>query len=173
MGPQSLLHEENNSSNKCFEGSMKTATGGTAKLVKYRPATGFSINTAKPYKDTLGISRAEQVEVEGVVRPRAQSYPAVLLDSKLATSLPRTTTGTQLQQEEKGLNCSHVFLSLSQSTLPSYCFKDSELDLGSVWDSHCHLDFLAKRLEHFYFARIYMISSCIAVLQGFSPHNVN
>ena len=83
---------------------MKTATGGTAKLVKYRPATGFSINTAKPYKDTLGISRAEQVEVEGVVRHRAPSYPAVLLDSKLATSLPRTTTGTQLQQEEKGLN---------------------------------------------------------------------
>ena len=121
----------------------------------------------------MGISRAEQVEVEGVVRPRAESYPAVLLDSKLATSLRRTTTGTQLQQEEKGLNCSHVFLSLSQSTLPSYCFKDSELDLGLVWDSHCHLDFLAKRLEHFYFARIYMISSCIAVCQGFSPHNLN
>ena len=57
---------------------MKTATGGTTKLVKYRPATGFSINTAKPYKDTLGISRAEQVEVEGVVRPRAPRYVDIL-----------------------------------------------------------------------------------------------
>ena len=147
MGSASLLPEVNNSSNKCFEGSVKTATGGSAKLVKYQRTTGFSINTAKPYKDTLGISRAEQVEVEGMVRPRAQSYPAVLLDSMLATSLPPTTTAMAYQQEEEGLNSSHVFVSSSQITLPSYCIKVSELDFGSVWDSHCHLDFLAKKLE--------------------------
>ena len=98
MGSPSLLHEMNNSSSKCFEGSVKTATGGNAKLVKYRRPTGFSLSAAKPCSDTLGSSRAEQVELEEVVRPRAQSYPAALFDSMLAESLPPTTTAIPYQQ---------------------------------------------------------------------------
>ena len=33
------------------------------------------------------------------------------------------------------------------SPLPPYCIEVSELERASVWDSHCHLDFLARKLE--------------------------
>ena len=33
------------------------------------------------------------------------------------------------------------------SPLPPYCIEVSQLERASVWDSHCHLDFLARNLE--------------------------
>ena len=94
----SLCPVVNNSRNKCFEGSVMTAVGDSAKLVEYQQPTGLSLSTDNPCSNTLGNSRAEQVELEGVVRPWAQSYPAVPLNSMLATSLPPTTTAIPYQQ---------------------------------------------------------------------------
>ena len=124
-------------------GSVRTATGGSARLARCRPPPGFSLGAVKPCRESLGSSWVEQVELEEVARPRAQSYPAALLDSLL----PPSTPPTPYQEEEDGLDCTDVFFSSSPSPLPPYCIDVSELEPASVWDSHCHLDFLARKLE--------------------------
>ena len=56
------------------------------------------------------------------------------------------TPSTLCQQGEDGLDCTDIIFSSSPCPLPPYIIKVSDLERASVWDSHCHLDFLARRL---------------------------
>ena len=49
------------------------------------------------------------------------------------------------EEEEEGVGLTSPVV--QSSTLPSYSYDPRMLQRGAVWDSHCHLDILASRLQ--------------------------
>ena len=126
MGSPSLLHEVNNSSNKCFEGSVKTATGGCAKLVKYQQPTGFFINTAKPYKDTLDRMHGE-----------SESWWSWCLEAEAEAKATRKLEGIPSSQWNGVANKPTVVHSAPWKLHPSVICGNCSLELDALVRSKC------------------------------------
>jgi len=99
--------------------------------------------------DSLGSSWATEVE-------EARTWPSLKLTAALDSSLltmgqntPITPPDPSTSPYEDGCCKANddVFFPTVRSPLPSYSINSAELPPGCVWDSHCHLDFLARRLS--------------------------
>ena len=83
-------------------------------------------------------------EVEDMLS--SKSY-ASLFDSSLnSPSLPRTPPTPWTLADENCCSESDLLL-ISSHRGPGYHICMKEVSQGSVWDSHCHLDFLARKLN--------------------------
>ena len=64
-------------------------------------------------------------------------------------SLLRSLNCCQEEEEEEKVGMTRIAgdYNLQSSSLPAYSYNPRMLQRGAVWDSHCHLDILASRLQ--------------------------
>ena len=150
---------------------VRTATGGKAKLeappdfpllARERRLTGSL--------DSLPTSWALEVEVKVEMEgEKPQHTLASIFANSLQVSSPSspttpTTPPTPYPIEGCGCDDDLPLFPPSQGckVLPPYTIQPDKLGPGDVWDSHCHLDFLARKLSREGIRR----GECLEVLLG-------
>ena len=109
------------------------------------------LENAPPPTTTTTRGRGKQVPLSfPCIFRQLMEYLCTYLLQVVRSRLPRSSDCCQEEEKEGGVGmtgriCDHS--TVISSTLPTYTYDPRMLQRGAVWDSHCHLDLLARRLQ--------------------------
>ena len=106
-----------------------------------------SLDSLPSYDDSPHSSSwAEEVEEMQPSRSYASLFNSSF-NSNSSPTLPRTPPTPWVLDAEESCCSEPDNFSTNSHSQPGYTICKKELSKGSVWDSHCHLDFLARKLR--------------------------
>ena len=135
------------SEKKKSSGKKKGRSSAKRSQLPENPLTLSSKSIEDKCRTTERMDRSYNIS-SGYSSARKQSKPVLRLTAcsevDSSPTLPRTPSTPWNLADESCCAEPDTFSSASHS-LPGYKICRKELGVGSVWDSHCHLDFLATR----------------------------